>query len=863
MSLSVRLLGPRVFLISASLLAFEVVLLRLFAVQTFHHFAYMAIGVALLGFAAAGTALVLGRRSVEGREAQLFRLLSALLPVALLAAPVLGRLPGFEPTQFLWDWRPWASITVLYACLALPFFVGAGAITLALMRAGPSVGHLYAWNMVGSGFGGLLAIGLLFPFPPDQALAATIVPTLPVAAAGLLELASSRGRGRRPTPPGPTSTGRATVGRLGAWAGAAMLCAGVVLAAVRPPWTLSITSFKGLPQVEAFQGATRVGERWGPTGWVTGVRTPAFHHAPGLSLGFQGELPEQVALFVDGETAGGVTVLDAETAGSTEADQTGAPMEGARFLDWLPSAAPYALGRPASVLVLGSGDGLQVLSALTHGAERVTAVELVEPLVRLADEVVEEESRVYSHPRVRTVLGDARGFAARTDERYDLIVLTASGTFAAGASGVHGTGENYVETVEAYRRYLELLEPGGTLAVTRWLRTPPRDNVKLIFTVDEALRRSGVAVGEQNRAFLRSWATATLLVRPDGFDPEALDRLRAFATSRLFDVDWPVADGGSLDADAAAGGAVASDQVDAGPRIVGGAVQHNVLERPVFREALQAANEGEDVARRFRSAYAFDVSPATDDRPYFGQFLRLTSLPALLAEERGAWLPVAEWGYLAVVATLVQSGLLSLLLLGLPVVVLARSGEKEVRIGRTALYFGAVGFGFIFLELAIIQRLGLVLGHPVFATSATLGALLVFSGLGSAGSDRVPVGYTGIACAAVAVSALVLGVGSGAAEAFVSLPLPARAAAALAVLAVPGVLMGVPFPLGLRKLAPEAAPLAWAWAANGVASVMGASAATLLAMEVGGSGLLIAGGVCYLAAAGVVSVGGAKRRGSG
>lgn len=811
-----RLLGPRVFLISASLLAFEVVLLRLFAVQTFHHFAYMAIGVALLGFAAAGTALVLTRRAVEGREAELFRILSVLLPLALVAAPVLGQLMEFEPTQFLWDWRPWATITVLYLCLALPFFTGAGAITLALMRAGASVGRLYAWNMVGSGFGGLLAIGLLFPFRPDQALAATVLSTLPGAVAGLLELASSRARAR----------GRRVAVRSAAvaWCVAVLLCVGVTLAVVRPPWSLSITSFKGLPQVEAFAGATRVGEAWDPTGWVTAVRTPAFHHAPGLSLGFQGGLPEQIALFVDAETAGGATVLEGEGPG---------------FLDWLPSAAPYALDSPRSVLVLGSGDGLQALNALAHGAERITAVELVEPLVRMADEVVEEDSRVYSHPSVRAVLGDARGFAARTDERYDLVVLTASGTFAAGASGIHGTGENYLETVEAYRRYLALLEPGGTLAVTRWLRTPPRDNVKLIFTVDEALRRSGATAGQSTIAFLRSWATGTLLVRPDGFEASDIARLRSFAEARLFDVDWPVSAGGPVDA--------------------GSPLQHNLLERPVFREALRATARGEDAAVRFRSEYAFDVSPATDDRPYFGQFVRLASLPTLLAEDRAAWLPVAEWGYLAVVATLVQSGLLALLLLGLPVVVLVGSGEKDVRVGRTALYFGAIGSGFMFVELAVIQRLGLVLGHPVFATSATLVALLVFSGLGSAGSDRLPVRYTTPACAAVAVSALALGLGSGAAEALVSLPLWARAAAALAVLAVPGVLMGAPFPMGLRRLAPESTALAWAWAANGVASVIGASAATLLAMEVGGSGLLMGGGVCYLIAAGLVGA----DRGSG
>jgi hypothetical protein len=794
-------LGPRIFAISSALLAFEIILLRLFAVQTFHHFAYMAIGVALLGFGASGTVLVLGRSRVEGRELVLFQALSVVLPAVLVAAPALGQLMEFEPTQFLWDWRPWIALTFLYGCLAVPFFVGASAITLALMMAGGGLGRLYAWNMVGSGMGGVLALGLLYPLPPDRALAATVLPALWPAATAIFELFHARA----------AKSTRAVA----TWVCVALLCTGAAVALVRPPWALRITPFKGLPQVEAFPQADRVGQAWDPTGWVTAVRAPAFHHAPGLSLAFTGALPEQVALFVDGETAGAATVWDGDTAGVD-------------FLDWLPSSVPYVVDSPESVLVLGSGDGLQILNALAHGAESVTAVEFVRPLVGVADRVVVGPSRVYSDPRVETVVGDARAYAARTDARFDLIVLATTGSFAVGASGIHGTGESYLETVEAYRDFLSLLEPGGTLAITRWLRAPPRDNVKLIFTLDEALDRLGGRPTASAVAFLRSWATGTALVRPSGFRGDELERLRDFADTRLFDVDWPPSE-------------------DARE-------QYNTLDRPVFREAVQAAAGGETAAERFRRAYPFDVSPATDDRPYFGQFLRLTSLPTLLAEERGAWLPVAEWGYLAVVATLIQSAALSLLLLGLPVAVLARSPrDRTLRVVRIAAYFGTIGLGFMFVELAVIQRLGLVLGHPVLAAASTLAVLLVFSGVGSAYSDRVPMARTGAICALVALVALAMGLGANGAGALVSLPFPVRASACLLILAVPGFLMGGPFPMGLRMLAPEGAALAWAWAANGVASVIGASVATLLAMEVGGGGLLVAGAVCYVLAASVAA----------
>jgi hypothetical protein len=283
--------------------------------------------------------------------------------------------------------------------------------------------------------------------------------------------------------------------------------------------------------------------------------------------------------------------------------------------------------------------------------------------------------------------------------------------------------------------------------------------------------------------------------------------------------------------------------------------EHNLLERPVFREALEAVAEGTSSTTAFLRAYPFDVSPADDDRPYFGQFVRLTSLPVLLARERAAWLPVAEWGYLAVLATLVQSAALAVLLLAVPVAVLRRRRSGSgVRLARTALYFGAIGFGFMSVELAAIQRLGLVLGHPVLAASATLAALLVYSGLGSALSDRFPSERTAAACALVAAAAVALSLAAPGAAALVSWSFPARASVSLLVLLLPGVLMGAPFPLGLRRLAPEPTALAWAWAANGVASVVGASLATLLAMEIGGRGLILVGGACYaLAAAATLS----------
>jgi hypothetical protein len=544
--------GHVVFLLSAALLAFEVVLLRLFAIETFSHLTYMAVGLALLGFAASGTLLVLLRRAVARFERALFEVLVVLAPFMILAAPLLAQLSGYDPTQLLWDPRQWLSLWWVYGTLALPFLAGGGAIALALRLRKARVGGIYAWNMAGSGAGSFLAIPLLAVLRPDAALAATAVPAALAAALVL------------------SARWRTVLGTVAA----SIVVAVAVLATWAPQRTLTVTDFKALPQAQMVPEAVRVAEAWDATGWTVAVRAPALRHAPGLSLAYRGSLPSQVALFLDGENAGAVSV------GADTADESG-------FLDWLPGSASYAAGPGESVLVLGSGGGLDVLAALTHGVRRVTAVELVRPMVELARELAPSGAGVYSDPRVRVVGGDARSFAARTGDRFDRVILPPAGVFNATASGILSAGEDFLNTTDAYRTYLRTLAPGGILSVTRWVRTPPRDNVKVILTAADALRAMGVTDVGRSLVFLRSWATGTLLIKPDGFTDGEIARLRGFARERYLDVDWPPA-------------------LPPGPTF-------NVIDEPVFAEAARTAAAGGDAMRDFVASFPFDGTACWQD----------------------------------------------------------------------------------------------------------------------------------------------------------------------------------------------------------------------------------------------------------
>ncbi|MGD2215946.1 MAG: hypothetical protein PVJ64_04295, partial [Gemmatimonadales bacterium] len=692
-------------------------------------------------------------------------------------------------TQLAWNVSAWLPLALVYLLLAAPFAVGACVVLLALTLEPDRVGALYGASFLGAGLGVGLALAVLWVALPERAVAAPAM-AASLGAAAVVPLAARR-----------RLTGVVAV------AGLALSMA----ALARPFWRIEVTPYKGLPQVEAFPDARRVAERGSPLGWVVAVEASAFRHAPGLSLLYRGAFPRQTALFVDGQTAGAVSDWDERDAATA-------------IVDWLPSAAPYALGGREHVLVIGAGGGTEIWNALTHGAAAVTAVELHPELVKLSGWRDEDRSRI-DEARVVTVTGDARSYVARSRDEFDLITLSAGVAFGTSAAGVHALNEDFLHTVEAYVGYLEHLSDDGVLAVTRWLMVPPRESVRAILTAGEALNRVAPENLIDKLIVVHSWATTTVLVKPSGFGAEEVQALARWARQRRFDLDWY-------------------------PGSEGPETGFNVLDEPVLYRAAAAVVGGAESAGRFAADYAFRVAPVDDARPYPHHFLRARSLAAFLGSDRGSWLAFAEWGYVALTATLVQSVILAGLLMFLPVLARARTTVTRSWL-RLVGYFLAIGFAYLAAEVAAIQQLNLLLGHPVYAVAAVLVAFLICSGLGSAWSDGRPGGHSWVAGLVLAgmlvcYAALLLGL----VHLLGSAPLMVRALVALLVLAPLAFVMGLPFPLGLRLLVGgRAEGVAWAWAANGFASVVATPLAALIALEAGSNSLFLFAATAYAGAA--------------
>jgi spermidine synthase len=499
----------------------------------------------------------------------------------------------------------------------------------------------------------------------------------------------------------------------------------------------------------------------------------------------------------------------------------------------------YHLGGRAKVLVIGPGGGLDVILARLHGARDVTAVE-VNPLV--ARDVVSAEpfrtfsGRLFEQPGVRLVVDEGRSFLRRSRESYDLIAATMVDTWAATAAGAFALSENNLYTVEAFSDYLERLAPGGILSMNRWYQDPPDQLLRIVSLGRAALAARGCRDASLHFVIVRGpeegmpLTTATVLLKKSPFTEGEVERVEAFA--RRLDLEL------------------------------------------VYTPRTRPANDltrlitAPDPAAVWR-VFPSNISPTTDDSPFFFQTVR----PGSMLSKRWAR---GEWRRTNL-GTLVLFGLLGItafvvvaFILG-PLLLVRRRLDGTARRARLPflLYFACLGAGFIVIEVVLIQKCVLFLGHPAYALTVVLFALLLWSGLGSFASGRFPdavlvrpLRWAILAVAGLVVLAVLLL--SPLFYALVHLAAPWRILITVAALAPLGLALGMPMPTGIRLLhqrAPELIP--WAWGVNGAASVLGSVGAVALAMVAGFDLALLVGAGLYLAGLGFVLRAGAVSAATG
>jgi hypothetical protein len=776
-------------LVSCAALASEILLTRFFAIVHWHHFAYMMISLALLGFGASGTFIFLARRTLLRHFAAAYSINLLLFGCFTLLGPAIAQQLPFRVEELLWNPRQPFWLVATYLVLSLAFFCAANAIGLALTAYRARASRLYAADLVGAGVGSLLILLALVFLTPEHALKLLAAAGFAAALLAAFELRW----GRAP------------------WLAAAVT--GLLLALLTPAAWLRPEPgpYKALSQALLVKGTRVLEERSGSLGRVTVIESPLvpLRHAPGLSLTSTSEPPPQLGLFTDGDQ------MDAITATAGDGERLA-------FLAETTSALAYEIARPRSVLVLGAGGGLEILRAHELGATAIDAVELNPQVVRLlTDDYRDYTGGLVQRPGVSLHVSDARGYLAGSDRRYDLIQMSLA---AAPAGGLGGLSEDYLHTREALQLYYRHLAPGGFLSMTRFVQVPPRDGLKLLAGTIAALEASAVAEPGRQLLVIRGWQTVTVLAKRGEVTAAEIARIRAFADRHSFDVAW----------------------YPGMPRAL--ANRNNLLPEPWFYDGIRALlGPG---AERYIATYPFDIRPTSDERPYFHNFFRWPAfLEAWHARGRGG-MALLEAGYAVLAAIVLQALLAGLALIVVPLVLLRRQGAAPADRWRVLAYFTGIGLAFLFVEIVFLQKVQLVVHQPTVALALVLAVFLIGAGLGSAWTARVS-GPDARRTLGVAVCGIVL-LGSIYSALFdpllaalVGVPLPLRAAAAALLMLPLAFLMGTPFPLALRELTESLVP--WAWGINGCASVVSPALATLLAIDLGLSHVLWLALLIYIA----------------
>lgn len=785
-----------ILLISAAALAYEVLLIRLFSIIQWHHFAYMVISLALLGYGASGTFVTLLQQRLMTHFSRAFLLNALLFASSAVASFLLVQLLPFNTLELFWDKAQLGYLLLAYLLLFTPFFFAANCICISFSRFASLIPRIYAFDLLGAGLGALAIILLLYLLPPQDVLRSIGVIGCGASALSVLE---QRMR----------------------WQGALLPIALMALIPILPAhwFTLKLSPYKALSQTLQIGGTKVLEQHSTPLGLLTLVESSKIplRLAEGVSLNNRVEPPAQLALFTDGDAPSPITHYNGDRASLA-------------YLDYQTSALPYHLRKADNLLILGMGGGSSLLQAAYHQIGEIHAVELDPWLPRLIQqEYAEFAGWRWLRESTRVHNAEARSFVANTRLRFDLIHMSLLDAAGATSGGVYGLSENYLYTVEAITDYLHKLRPDGLLTITRWVKLPPRDGLRLFATAIEALRQHGSIDPAAQLILIRGWNTSTLVIKNGTVQVSEIEALLEFCQRRAFDIAYYP-------------GMPAAHQANV----------HNILPEPFFHDGALALLGGQ--AADYIGRYKFDIRPSTDDRPYFFNFFKWSTLPEIISLYRRGGFSLLELGYPVLILTLIQAAVASLLLVLLPLRFIASEPDSE-RHGyrwRVIGYFLVIGLAYLFIEIAFIQKLTLFLAHPVFAVAVVISGFLIFSGLGSLFASRVPaaLGNRYLRSAVIPLSVIALAylwLLPNLIAALGNPAMPVKAAAALLLIAPLAFCMGMPFPLGLTAVAntlPRLVP--WAWGINGCASLISAILATLLAIHWGFNGVILIAAALYL-----------------
>jgi spermidine synthase len=782
------------FLICMCSLMLQIIQTRLLSVIAWYYLAFFAISMAMFGMTA-GALLVY----FNSHRFQSDRLLEHLFWITSFFAIAVVVSTLSTISTVLASSLASGLIVLLWLKLILvilpPYILAGMAISLALTRSPWPVGLVYGVDLIGAATGCLLALALMSWLDAVSALFA--VGAVAAVAAFWFRMAWQKS--------GSVALRGSWVNRWFVLRHPALLA--VVLAVLAglngwvQPYGIKPTIVKERLEVRA-----PAAEEWNS---FSRVRA---EHAGLTRPEISGPSPKtppveisQMRMQIDGGAATTMYRFDGDLS----------PFG---FLRYDVTNLAYSIRHGGRSAVIGVGGGRDLLAAHYFGFTDVTGVELNPIFVSWLNGKFHDYNRLADISGTRLFVDEARSWFARTQERFDLIQMSLIDTWAATGAGAFSLSENGLYTVEGWQHFLDALAPNGMLTVSRWY--DPKnitESGRLLSLAVAALRARNVTHPQEQIYLASSPVLATIIVSNSPFSADDLTRLHA-ATSELGFTELVSPDGKPAS--------------------------------PVLADVLNVttADEFDDLVKE----YHIDLSPATDSRPFFFNQLVLTDLVSI----KGA--AAATDGILSgnlaaaktiAIIVMLSSALVLATIIGPSLPAMRQASGPLALLGT--LWFSLIGCGFMFVEIGVIQRVSLFLGHPVYGLAIGLFSMILSTGIGSLLSERIGlgtapkiIGWAGLLCLLVTLLSawfpLLVGTFEGAS-------LAVRTAVSLAVIVPPGVLMGFGFPTGMRLVnAIDQRPTPWFWAVNGAAGVLAASVAVGTSIAFSINSTLWMGAGCYL-----------------
>ena len=783
------------FFLALSVLLMEVCLTRIFSVLFWHHFAYLIISLALLGFGAAGSYVTVSRRfEKENLGAGQLGHFAWLFSLTVLAVILIASRFHLDPMDITENSKTVLGLAALYLLVGIPFFFAGVCIGRLVALAGDRVNQFYFADLVGAGTGAVVALVVINTL---GAVAGVFLVSFFGGLAALL-LGTGGVRWRR-------------------WAYGSTVVGAAILTAIAAVTDLLPLHFPESKEIHRIEHLVEY-SKWHVVGKIDVTKAlPSYFQFGGALSDRHREMdirrPVQI-IFQDGAAPTGIMHMSAS------------PREVPILGEYLQGVA-YTVQPVRNSLIIGIGGGIDGLIALHYGTQAIVGVDLNPVTVQVLTQRYRDLCpALWRGGRVDILVAEGRHYLTRADELFDVIQLSGVDTYTALSTGAYALSENYLYTLEAMHNYWDHLSTDGILSFSRWRFEPPRETLRLVVTQQKMLEDIGVADPFRHFFVLASpissvtpW-TETLLKRSP-FTKDQAGRLSEWAKERGFEVLYdpfhPVRNDYNL------------------------FLRAKDTERP-----------------RLMDSYPYNISPTTDDDPFFFQFYRWKSVATILGagdkEETSAGgylITRMPLGLIVLAISLIQIFILSTACIIIPLLMRSRLQSRGRGRFGMLVYFAALGLAFIFIEIALLQKFAVFVGGPVYSMAITLASILVFSGIGSylARSFRKRPGHwlTGVIALLAVVMLVEILLLNSALPRLMGLSMPLRWLTTVLIICPVALLMGMPFPTGLRLVQKmDAAMRPWAWGINACATVLGSILCVLLSIQLGFTITILIAVVIYI-----------------